>query len=213
MRVVSVNVGHAEEISHGKRAMVTGINKKAADGRVRVGELGLASDAICDTRHHGGADQAVYAYSAEDYAWWSQQLGRDLRYGTFGDNLTISGMPDDMNAGDRLLIGDVVLEATSPRIPCSTLAAQMQDSNFGLAFRRAGKPGFYFRVLNEGDVGRGDSVTYVDNPGANVSMLELFRASYEIRPPAATLRRFIDAPIAARMRDNFEKKLAATAGD
>ena len=213
MRVVSVNVGRAEEISHGQRSMVTGINKTAAEGRTWIGELGLSDDAICDTTHHGGIDQAVYAYSAEDYDWWSRQLGRDLRHGTFGENLTIAGLPDDMNAGERLLIGDVVLEATAPRIPCSTLATQMQDKNFGLAFRRAEKPGFYFRVLNEGDVGIGDSVTFVGNPGAGVSMLELFRVNYEIHPAAATLQRFIDAPIAVRMRDKFEKKLAAVAAD
>ena len=207
MRVVSVNVGRAEEISHGNRSMVTGINKKGTDARVRIDELGLKDDAICDSEHHGGVDQAVYAYSAEDYDWWSQELGRTIRHGTFGENLTISGLPDDMNAGERLLIGDVVLEATSPRIPCSTLATQMQDRNFGLVFRRAEKPGFYFRVLNEGDVGIGDSVTFVENPECNVSMLELFRANYEIHPAAETMQRFIDAPIAVRMREKFEKRL------
>lgn len=209
MRVVSVNLGRAEEISHGNRSMVTGINKKGTDERVWIGELGLKDDAICDGEHHGGVDQAVYAYSAEDYDWWSQQLGRPIRHGTFGENLTISGLPDDMNAGERLLIGDVVLEATSPRIPCSTLATQMQDNNFGLQFRRAEKPGFYFRVLNEGDVGVGDSVTFVENPDSSVSMLELFRANYEIHPAADALERYIEAPIAERMREKFGKRMGA----
>lgn len=210
MRVVSVNVGRAEEICHGSRSMVTGINKQGSDERIWIAELGLRDDAICDSEHHGGVDQAVYAYSAEDYDWWSRQLGHTVRHGTFGDNLTIAGLPDDMNAGERLLIGDVVLEATSPRIPCSTLATQMQDSNFGLAFRRAEKPGFYFRVLNEGDVGVGDSVTFVENPDSNVSMLELFRVNYDIHPAPEVLERFIQAPIAERMRDKFQKKLGVS---
>ena len=209
MRIVSVNVGRPETISLGERSMISGIDKHAADGAVRVAEFGLHEDTICDPQHHGGVDQAVYVYSAEDYRWWSQQLGRELRHGTFGENLTIAGLPDDMNAGERLLIGDVVLEATSPRIPCSTLATQMHDRNFGLAFRRAEKPGFYFRVLNEGELAAGDTVTFVDNPDCTVSMLELFRLNYEVSPAVEQLQRVIAAPLAVRMREKFEKKLAS----
>ena len=131
-------------------------------------------------------------------------------HGTFGENLTIAGLPPDMKAGDRLLIGDVILEATMPRIPCSTLAAAMNDSNFGLQFRRAERPGYYFRVLNEGSVAPGDSVTLVENPGDCITMLELFRLSYEIKPDAKSLCRALDAPIAERMRARFESKIASS---
>ena len=162
---------------------------------------------ICNLESHGGLDQAVYAYSAEDYAWWSNELSREIAPGTFGENLTIAGFPTDMNAGERLLIGDVVLEATAPRIPCSKLAAQMQDSNFGLAFRRAERPGVYFRVLNEGEVSVGDGVTFVENLDGNVSMLELFRFAFDISPDVGDLHRMVDAPIAERMRDKIQEKM------
>ncbi|MFQ5609154.1 MAG: MOSC domain-containing protein [Woeseiaceae bacterium] len=211
IRIVSVNAGSAETISLGNRSMTTGINKLGIEGRIRVSEAGLESDVICDRKHHGGADQAIYVYSVDDYAWWSAQLGRELRSGTFGENLTIEGLPRDMNVGDRLLIGDVILETTSPRIPCRTLSAQMQDRNFGLAFRRAERPGFYFRVLNGGDVGAGDAVTFVENPGCDVSTLELFRLHYEIHPQPETLQKMLAAPVAERMRANLERKLAASA--
>ncbi len=213
MRVVSVNRGVPAPIANGDRKFMTGIGKCAAPGAVHIFEQGLDGDAIVDTEHHGGPDQAVYAYAASDYAWWSQSLGRDISFGTFGDNLTIDGLPSDLTTGDRLMIGDVILEATAPRIPCSTLAAAMQDSNFGLQFRRAERPGFYFRVLNEGDVAAGDTVVLVENPADCISMLEQFRLAYALHPGAAELQRALDAPIAERMRAKFQKRLAAARGE
>lgn len=212
MRLVSVNRGQPEIVAFGDREISTGIGKRPVASPVAVRQSGLDGDAIVDTEHHGGKDQAIYAYGAADYAWWSQSLGRDLRYGTFGDNLTIDGLPGDLNTGDRLMIGDVILEATAPRIPCGTLAATMQDSNFGLRFRRAERPGFYFRVLNEGEISTGDSVVLVENPAESISMLEQFRLSYALRPSTSELERALAAPLAERMRSKFEQRLAAIAG-
>lgn len=209
MHIVSVNIGKAESIGSGRREMVSGINKQAESGRVFISLAGITNDVICDEEHHGGVDQAVYAYGASDYAWWSEQLGREIPPGTFGENLTIDGLPVDMNAGDRLVIGAVTLEATAPRIPCSTLAAQMRDSSYGLKFRRAERPGFYFRVLSEGEVAAGQELTLVRNADSSISMLKLFRLHYEIKPSVDVLTRALDAPIAARMRDKFEARLAA----
>jgi MOSC domain-containing protein YiiM len=209
MRVTSINVGREETIEHGTRSFRTGIRKRPAGGAVYIGSDAVAGDRISDKKHHGGADQVVYAYSADDYEWWSTQLGRELVPGTFGDNLTIEGLPSDMNVGDRLLIGDVLLEATAPRIPCATLAAQMQDSGFGLAFRKAERPGIYFRVLNEGEVSGGDAVTYVENPSPVVSILELYRLAFDPRPDPAALERYLEAPLAERMRASIEEKLSS----
>jgi MOSC domain-containing protein YiiM len=209
MRVTSINVGREEAIEHGRRTFVTGIRKRPAAGAVYVGAEAVAGDTISDKKHHGGQDQAVYAYSADDYAWWSAELGREIAPGTFGENLTIEGLPSDMNVGDRLLIGDVLLEATAPRIPCNTLAAQMQDSGFGMAFRKAERPGIYFRVLNEGEVAAGDAVTYIENPAPVVSILSLYRLAYDLSPDPAALERYLEAPLAARMRATVEEKLAA----
>ena len=209
MRVTSINVGREEAIEHGRRTFVTGIRKRPAADAVYVGAEAVDGDTVTDKKHHGGVDQAVYAYSADDYAWWSAKLGREVAPGTFGDNLTIEGLPSDMNVGDRLLIGDVLLEATAPRIPCNTLAAQMQDSGFGMAFRKAERPGIYFRVLNEGEVAAGDAVTYIENPAPVVSILSLYRLAYDLSPDPAALERYLEAPLAARMRATVEEKLGA----
>ena len=213
IEIISVNIGAAETIGPGDRSMTTGICKRPAHGPVRVGELGLHGDHILDTEHHGGKDQAVYAYRREDYEWWSSEAGLDYEPGLFGENLTISGLPGDMVVGDRLLIGDVVLEATSARIPCSTLAMRVQDSGFGMAFRKAERPGIYFRVLNPGAIAAGDSAEMVECGSTSVTVLDLFRFAYETSHEADDLRRILDAPIAERVRAKVEAALEVTQRD
>ena len=213
MQIVSVNRGRIETIEHRGKTMTTGICKRPVTGGVLVDEGGVAADAIGDAEHHGGADQAIYAYSTEDYAWWSELTGNEYPPGIFGENLTISGMPTNMNIGDRLLIGEVVLEATAPRIPCGTLATRMQDMGFGMAFRQAERPGIYFRVLNAGELAAGDAVTFVENASSTVSVIDLFRFYYALHHDAGTLQHYLDAPIAHRFRVKVEAKLAGLAGD
>lgn len=208
MLITSVNLGNAETITHDNQTMTTGICKRPVSGSVQVSERGLHGDQILDSGHHGGPDQAVYAYSEDDYDWWAGETGRDYPAGLFGENLTVKGLPSDMYIGDRLLIGDLVLEATSARIPCGTLAVRMTDSEFGLAFRKAERPGIYFRVLNPGAVASGDSVTMVESGASTVTVLDLFRFAYETTHDAEQLRRFLDTPVAERVRAKIESKLA-----
>ena len=208
IQLTSVNIGKMTSIRHGEKSMSTGICKRPVGEPVLITELGLDGDEIGDLSVHGGVDQAVYAYSTDDYDWWSRKTNGHYPPGLFGENLTIRGMPTDMNVGDRLLIGEVVLEATSPRIPCSTFATRMQDSRFGVAFADAERPGVYFRVLNEGEVSTGDAVTYVANAASEVSVVELFRFAYRRNHHAETLRRYLAAPISERVRLKVESKLA-----
>jgi MOSC domain-containing protein YiiM len=170
---------------------------------------GLYGDAIVATEHHGGADQAIYAYSADDYDWWAENTAHEYFPGLFGENLTIRDLPTNLCIGDRLLIGEVVLEATCARIPCSTFAVRMKDPEFGMAFRRAERPGIYFRVLNEGEVSVGDGVTFVASGEHDVTVVDLFRFYYAQRHDADTLRRYLEAPVAERFREKIEAKLAA----
>ena len=211
MRLESINVGHVKTIAHGKKTYETGICKAPVDGPVRLTRLGIPGDVIVASDHHGGIDQAIYAYSADDYDWWARETGRDFFPGLFGENLTIRDLPSDLNVGDRLLIGEVVLEATAPRIPCDTFAARMEDSGFGLAFRKAERPGIYFRVLNEGHVQVGDQVTLVESAEHNVSVLDVFRYKYRLAHDPEDLRRLLEAPLAERMRAHVENTLRALA--
>ena len=209
MRLESINVGRAETIAHGNKSMATGICKRPVDRAVVVTVEGIVGDAIVATKHHGGPDQAIYAYSADDYDWWAETTGRQYPAGIFGENLTIRDLPSDLRIGDRLLIGEVVLEATAPRIPCDTLSTRMQDKGFGLVFRQAERPGIYFRVLNEGEIQVGDSVTLVESDSCDVTILDLFRHKYRLRHDADELRRYLDAPLASRLRAEVDADLAA----
>jgi len=209
MRLESINVGRVETIAFDNRSHETGICKYPLEGAVRLNTLGIPGDAIVSTRHHGGVDQAIYAYSTDDYDWWAAEVGLDWVPGLFGENLTIRDLPTDMNVGDRLLIGEVVLEATAPRIPCDTFAARMKDRGFGVAFRKAERPGTYFRVLNVGEILAGDVVTLVESAEFDVSILDLFRHKYRLRHDADELRRLLEAPVAERFRAHIEEKLAS----
>lgn len=209
IQVISVNIGESAAVHDGNSVYQSGIFKRPVAGPVAVTAVGLDGDAIVDKKFHGGPDQAIYIYNAEDYAWWATQMDRDFFPGLFGENLTVSGLPSNLSIGDRLLIGDVLLEATSARIPCNTFAARMGDSGFGLAFRKAERPGVYFRVLNPGPVAAGDAVTLIESGDSRVTVVDLFRFGFSKTGDAATLQRYLDAPIAERVREQVSAALDA----
>ncbi len=208
MKLSSVNVGRERPIENGKASGKSGIYKRPVDEPVRVSTLGLAGDTISDTKNHGGEDQAVYVYTDPDYGWWAAELGRELAPGTFGENLTVTDFESaDTSIGDRLRVGDVILEVTAPRIPCATLAARMGDPRFVKRFRWAERPGLYCRVIREGVVRAGEAVALERYSGETISALEMFRDVFEPDLSEAGIRRHLAAPVAARDRVLKEKQL------
>lgn len=202
MQLLSVNVGKGRVVQVGNREVETGIHKLPVVERVPVGLLGLQGDTIVDTRHHGGADQALYMYSAQDYAWWEQELGRPLAFGLFGENLTFSEFGGCVHIGDRFCVGSVVLEATAPRIPCAVFAARMDDPKFVKRFRNARRPGFYARVIEPGHVGIGDSIRKISSGNAYLTLDEMFELHYQ-KPSQEALARLLEAPISERNREYY----------
>lgn len=208
MIVISVNVGEPRAFEH-TTPSVTGIFKEPQTGSVWVGTLGLENDAICDTAHHGGPDQAVYLYGVEDYAFWSRELGRVLAPGTFGENLTIAGLESaKLNIGDRFMRGSLVLEVTSPRIPCRTFAARMEDKYFVKKFMDAARPGIYCRVLGEGAIKAGDALTFLPFDGEQVSVLELNTSWSRTDLEPSELQRFLATPLHSGLRHKWQELLA-----
>lgn len=209
MQLLSVNIGTAQTIQVGPKTDITGIIKLPVSGPVEVTPLGLAGDTICDTRSHGGPDQAIYVYTSVDYAYWQTALGRDLPPGIFGENFIISDLESaSMHIGDRLRVGAVLLEVTAPRIPCDTFAARLGDMSFVKTFRLAERPGFYCRVLEPGSVQAGDPVQlqpYTGNP--LVTIQESFRLYYDKTAPESEVRRVLAAPVSIRDRQRYEKRL------
>jgi len=159
MRLVSVNVGRPRIVEWYGRKVETGIWKEPIGGRVAVRGVTVDGDGQADLRVHGGRDKAVYSYAVEDYAWWSEHLGRELGPGTFGENLTTEGI--DLSAspiGTHWRVGTARLEITQPRFPCFKLGIRMGDAGFVKEFERAARFGAYLRILEEGDVGAGDEI-------------------------------------------------------
>jgi MOSC domain-containing protein YiiM len=214
MKLISLNLGQRRIQHNGEKQETTGIYKLPVQGRVTITSLGIVEDFIGSPKHHGGPDQAVYIYGAADYAWWSKELGRELEPGTFGDNLTISEMESaDFNIGDRLQIGDVILEVSAPRIPCSTLATRMNDPQFVKKYRAAERPGLYCRVIAEGEIEAGVEATVQRSAGEAVGTIEVFRDWYENDKDETTLRRFLRAPVAIRARRKLESQLERLLAD
>jgi len=207
MKLISVNIGQERSIENAKASGKTGIYKLPAVGPVQITSYGIPGDVVYDTKHHGGLDQAVYIYGALDYAWWSNTLGWEVPPGTFGENLTVSNLESALlSIGDILHMGEVVLQVTAPRIPCTTLAARMNDPSFIKRFQAAERPGLYCRVLHEGKVQAGDPVSLEPYIGERVTVLEMFRDFYEPDLTEAGIRRYLGAPIACRSRVDKEKQ-------
>lgn len=208
MKLMSVNLGEERTLQRKDRVERTGIFKVPTLEAVRVTKLGVEGDVVVDKKDHGGPDQAVYVYGAADYEWWARELGRELAPGTFGENLTISELESaQFNVGDFLHFGDVTLQVTAPRIPCGTFAARMNDPGWVKKFRNAERPGLYCRVIKEGLVKTGESVSTEKYMGETISILEMFRDYYDKDKSEETLRRHLKAPIAIRDRQDLEKKL------
>lgn len=208
MRIDSVNIGKRAQLDGPGYSGVSGIFKRAQAAPVRVTELGLVGDEIVNGRHHGGPDQALYLYRQEDYDWWTSELGRELPPGIFGDNLTLSGMPSsDALIGSRITFDSVQIELTAPRIPCGQFAARMNDAGFVRSFIDANRPGFYARVLKTGTVSEGDVGVFSEPDDHNVSIVELYQASYR-KLGKSEIKRFLSAPIDMRTRAKLEARLA-----
>ncbi|MGW5865980.1 MOSC domain-containing protein [Streptomyces sp. NPDC055239] len=187
MKLLSVNTGRFKAVEYTDAPSGgTGIDKRPAEGAVRVAApgpkgsagSGVAGDHVCDLRHHGGDDQAVYAYAREDLDAWERLLGHPLAGGSFGENLTTSGIDvSGAKIGERWRVGpDLLLEVTSGRIPCRTFQGHLGETGWVKRFTRHGAPGAYLRVIEPGEIRGGDTIEIVRRPEHDVTVSLQFRA-------------------------------------
>lgn len=172
----SVNVGRTVDVPWGQLKR-SAIDKRPVTGPVEVRTHGVDGDDIADLVNHGGPDQAVYAYAAEDLETWSAQLGRELSPGQFGENLTTRGIDlTHAHAGDRWRIGGALLEIAGVRIPCSVFQGFLDEKQWVKRFTQGRLPGPYLRVLEEGPVRSGDTIEIVEHRDHGVTVDVMFRA-------------------------------------
>jgi ferredoxin-NADP reductase/MOSC domain-containing protein YiiM len=215
MKLLSVNVSLPKTVVYDGRPVTTGIFKEPVAGRVMVRRLNLEGDGQADLTVHGGLDKAVYVYDIDSYAYWQRELGwADLAYGHFGENLTVEGMADDrVHVGDVYQVGGAVLEVSQPRVPCFKLELKMEMPGFSRQFMASGRLGFYFRVLEEGEVGAGDVIERIKTDPEQVSVREIARLLYFDYDNLDKIRQVLRIPALARAwRDPFEAQLAKSEG-
>lgn len=172
--VESVNIGAIREVEHNGRLVTTGIFKSPTTETQRVAGVHIGADEQADTAAHGGPDKAIYAYAAEDYLWWEQELGQTLEPGFFGENLTVRGVDvSGANVGDRWSIGSTVLEVSEPRVPCFKLGIRSGISRFQQQFSRADRPGTYLRIVEPGALTVGDAITVEPTSSPTITVAEI----------------------------------------
>ena len=177
MRIISVNVGLPREVVWKGITVQTAIFKEPVAGAVAIGELNLAGDRQADLTVHGGSAKAVYAYPAEHYEYWREQLPDvSSSWGTFGENLTTEGLREEpLCIGDVLRVGSAVLQITQPRMPCYKLELRFNRNDMIKRFLVSGRSGFYFSVIEEGDVAAGSRVEILDRDPDGVTVSDIVR--------------------------------------
>jgi MOSC domain-containing protein YiiM len=179
MQVLSVNVAQPRTVPWNGEIVTTGIFKEPIVGHARVERLSLADDVQVDRRYHGGLNKAVYGYPFEHYAPWQEFLSSTFSPGQFGENLTVTGLLEDaVHLGDVFRIGTAVLQVTQPRVPCFKLALKMKMLAFPKWFLKSGRLGFYFKVVEEGELGAGDAVAKIGEDEQRISIRELWQFAY-----------------------------------
>jgi ferredoxin-NADP reductase/MOSC domain-containing protein YiiM len=209
VRLLSVNVGQPRTISWRGQQVRSAIWKEPVPDRRWVDRLNVGGDAQADLVGHGGEHRAVYVYDVSAYAHWSEFLGRgDLVPGHFGENFTVEGMPDDeVCVGDRYRIGSATFEVTQPRVTCFKLGLRLDEPRMPALFYSHGRPGFYLRVIEQGEVGAGDEIERIA-VGQAMSVREVSALLYLPRHAPAGLRRALSIPaLSDGWRGSFEALL------
>src|ERR1700676_5060219 len=173
--LLSVNVGLPRDVTWNGKTVRTSVWKSSVDGRRMVRKLNIQGDAQADLAGHGGGDRPVFVYQTDSYHYWERFFGRnDLMFGQFGENFTVEGLPDnEVCIGDRYRIGGAEFEVTQPRVTCYRVGIRMNEPRMPALLVEHHRPGFYFRVLQEGDVGAGEDIVKITDRPERLSVAEV----------------------------------------
>ena len=209
-RLLSVNVGLPRDIEWRGKTVYTAVWKTPVQGRRMIRRLNVDGDGQGDLVGHGGEHRAVFVYQIESYRYWQNQLGRnDFTYGQFGENFTVEGLADtEVCIGDHYRIGDALFEVTQPRVTCYRVGIRMNEPQMAALLVSHGRPGFYFRVLGEGEVGTGDEIVKVKTGPERVAVAEINALLYLPGHSASGLERALRIPaLSAGWRTSLEALL------
>jgi MOSC domain-containing protein YiiM len=211
MKLLSVNVGLPREIEWKGRMVRTSIFKEPVSGRVKVTKLNVNGDQQSDLAVHGGIDKAVYVYPSEHYVFWRKELpGTELPLGIFGENFTTEGSLDDQTVfiGDRFRVGSAEFVVTQPRMPCFKLGIRFGQPDIIKRFLHSGRNGFYFAVVQEGEVGAGDAIELLARDQNGITVAEIVNLYSADAGNQDLLRRVSElSALPESWRDYFRKRL------
>jgi len=211
MKVTSLNIGLPQKETFYGKDIITGICKQPVDHAIMLTKTGFHGDGVGDRKHHGGEDKAVCAYSADHYAHWAQVLNISMPPSAFGENLTISGLTEeDACIGDVFRVGEVLVQVSQPRQPCSTLAARYGRKDFVKVVVDSGYTGWYFRVLQEGMVEPGAALSLQERDSQEVTIAFANQIYHHDRDNRQGIDRVLAiAALSDSWRKDFEKFRAA----
>jgi MOSC domain-containing protein YiiM len=194
MQIISVNIGLPREVDWKGQRVRTGIFKQPVAGRVMARKLNLDGDRQADLTVHGGEEKAIYTYPAEHYDYWRQELpGMELPWGMFGENLTTDGLLEAaINIGDQFRIGTALLQATQPRLPCYKLGLKFGREDMLRRFLKSGRYGWYFSVVEEGEIGAGDTIERVYRDPRDLTVVDIVRLYTDDRDNTAMMQRAVE---------------------
>src|SRR4051812_46510368 len=196
-RLTSVNVGLPQDVAWQGRTVRTAVWKRPVDGARLVRRLNIEGDGQGDLAGHGGPNRAVFVYQLESYEYWQRELGRDdFTYGEFGENFTVRGLADDeVCIGDRFSIGEALFEVSQPRVTCYRVGIRMNDPHIPALLVAHHRPGFYLRVLREGNVQAGDEIRRVATGAGAMTVAEIDALLYLPGHPQEQVQRALRIPV------------------
>ena len=210
MQVISVNVGQPRKVLWNDQIVETGIYKEAVEGQVAVRRLNIDGDRQADLEVHGGLDKAIYAYPAEHYPFWREQFPEmELPWGMFGENLTLTGLLEDtVHIGDHFQVGSAKLVVTQPRLPCFKLGIKFGRDDMIKRFLVSGMTGFYFAVLEEGEVAAGDTISLLHQDEHLIQVADIVRLYREDKYNLDLIRRVVAVKaLPEEWREYFQERL------
>ena len=210
MKLLSLNVGLPRLMTWKGETFKTGIFKSAVNGRVMLRETNLDGDRQADLAVHGGRDKAVYGYASEHYGYWRKELPQEeLPWGAFGENFTTEGMVEtELSMGDQFRVGSAVIRVTTPRLPCFKLAGKFQSDQMIGRFLRSGYSGFYFAVVEEGEVGAGDEFKFLASETPSLTIAEFNQIYISRAPDLGLLQRAVEVKsLPESWREHYQARI------
>lgn len=209
MGIVSLNVGKPVTVDYLGKDLSTGIYKQPAEGPLFLSTLNFEGDGQADPVNHGGVDKAVCAYPSEHYPYWERSLGKQMEYAAFGENLTLRGMLEDrVCIGDVYRIGDTVVQVSQPRYPCFKLSQKHGAKDMPARVLNTGYSGFYFRVLEEGNVRADSAVAQLESHASGITVLDVLQMMKDGRKDERRLSRMLEIDVlSTSLKEQFGKWL------